>query len=154
MDLKVQKRLAAQSMHCSKKRISFDTERLEEIKEAITKNDIRTLVNDRAIIRRQKKGVSRGRAKKNILQKREGRRRSYGSRKGGVNARFSTKRAWILRVRSQRELLEHLRTIGAITSKTFKDIYRKSKGGFFRSKRHIRLYLQEHNLVTKNEKTK
>ena len=44
MELKVQKRLSAQVMGCSEKRVIFDPARLNDIKEAITKKDIKLLV--------------------------------------------------------------------------------------------------------------
>ena len=64
MDLSNQKRLAADLCKCSIKRIRFDEDRLEDIKEAITKVDIRGLINDRAIIKLPARGVSRSRARK------------------------------------------------------------------------------------------
>ena len=62
--LKLQKRLAASILGCSEKRIVFDTDRLEDIKEAITKLDIRSLIADKAIKAKPIKGVSRVRARK------------------------------------------------------------------------------------------
>ena len=46
MQLKIQKRLASQILKSSQKRIVFDTTRLEDIKEAITKVDIKALINE------------------------------------------------------------------------------------------------------------
>ena len=40
MNLNLQKRLAANVIGCSEKRVVFDPSRLEDIKEAITKTDI------------------------------------------------------------------------------------------------------------------
>ena len=40
-----------------------------------------------------------------------------------------------------------LKTGSKISDEVYKDLYRKSKGGFFRSKRHIKLYLTEHKLT-------
>ena len=59
MNLIVQKRIAADILGCSKKRVVFDQERLSDIKEAITKADLRGLVSEGAIHKVQKKGVSR-----------------------------------------------------------------------------------------------
>jgi len=44
MKLNLQKRLAAQILKCSEKRIQLDTTRLSDIKEAITKADIKSLI--------------------------------------------------------------------------------------------------------------
>ena len=109
MELKIQKRLAAQVLKCSPKRIRLDTERLEEIKEAITKADIRSLINTKAIVKVQKKGVSRFKAKIRHLKKKEGRYKGFGSRKGRNTARLPPKRRWMNAVRLQRGLLKMLK---------------------------------------------
>src|SRR3989344_4945269 len=117
MILKSQRRIAAQLLKVGLNRIWFDPERLDEIKESITKADIRSLIQDGAIQKKPETGISRGR-----------------------------KRAWILKIRAQRKLLGRLRQKKVITPKTYSLLYRKAKGGFFRSTRHIHLYAQEHKL--------
>ena len=151
MDLTVQKRLASQIMKCSPKRVVFDTARTEEIKESVTKSDIRLLIKDRAIVVEQKKGVSRFRTRKNRGQKKKGRQKGQGSRKGTANARSNKKTEWINKVRLQRTFLKTLREKEMITSDTFRMLYCKSKGGFFRSKRHLQMYAEERKLITKKE---
>ena len=69
MDLKVQKRIAASLMGISPKRVWFDPNRLEEIKESITKADMRLLVRDKAVQKKQKRGISGFRSKKIKAQK-------------------------------------------------------------------------------------
>ena len=86
-----------------------------------------------------------------MKQKSKGKRKGPGSRKGGPHSRLTKKERWTIKVRAQRKLLKELRDTGKIETKIYTDLYSKSKGGFFRSRRHINLYIQEHNLV-KNEK--
>ncbi len=150
MKLKTQKRLASQILKCSPKRVKFDEDRLEDIKEAITKADIRALIIDKAISRKNKKGISRVRAKKRATQKRKGKQRGQGSRKGKKTARSPKKNEWMNRIRLQRLFLKELKEKELINKNTFRLLYNKAKGGFFRSKRHIKIYLEEHNLI--NEK--
>ena len=147
MKLNVQKRLAAQALKCSTKRITLDTSRLSDIKEAITTYDIRALVNGGAILKKNKQGVSRGRARELAAQKSKGRRRGHGSRRGTANARDNTKDQWMNRIRLQRDFLKDLKDHKKIKNETYRQLYRKAKGGFFRSKRHIKLYLEEHKLI-------
>ena len=78
-----------------------------------------------------------------------GRKKGHGSRKGTANARLGDKKKWMSRIRLQRTFLKELKTKNKLTNEVYKDLYRKSKGGFFRSKRHIKLYITEHNLVKK-----
>jgi large subunit ribosomal protein L19e len=146
MELKAQKKLAAAVLKCSKSRIRFDAERLDEIKEAITKVDIKSLIKDNAISRKPVNNTSRFRARKKLVQKRKGRQKGPGSRKGKSTARLPKKRRWINQIRIQREFLRYLRDKGIINKKVYRDLYLKCKGGFFRSKRHLKLYIDEHSL--------
>ena len=147
MKLNVQRRLTADILRCPKKRIRFDPERLEEIKEAITKADLRSLINDRAIYAIKKRGISQSRTRKKKEQKRKGRQKGAGSRKGKRTARLSRKREWINRVRSQKKLIKKLREQKKIDSSVYQSLYMKIKGGFFRSRRHIKLYMEEQGII-------
>ena len=147
--LKLQKRLAADILKCSEKRVQFDTDRLEDIKEAITKLDIRSLISDNTIKKKPEKGISRVRARKTLVQKRKGKRKGYGSKKGRKTARLPKKTAWIKKIRIQRQFLKELRDKKLISNADYHSLYSKSKGGFFRSKRHIKLYIEEHGLIKK-----
>lgn len=144
MKLNTKKRIAADLLKCSAKRIRFDNTRLEDIKEAITKADIKSLVKDKAIARLPKKGISRARARKIHKQKTKGQRKGRGSRKGKT---IDKKRVWINKVRVQRLFLKMLRDKGKIDKKTYRGLYLKAKGGFFRSKRHIKVYVEESGLI-------
>ena len=146
MQLKVQKRLAAQVLNASENNIWLDPERIEEIKEAVTKGDIKSLIKDDAITSKKRRGISRFRTRKNKEQKRKGRQRGAGSIKGGEHARLSKKESWMGRIRAQRELLQTLRDKKVIAPLSYRELYLKSKGGFFRSRRHIKLYMQEHGI--------
>ena len=81
--------------------------------------------------------------------KRKGKRTGAGSRKGKKTARLSKKDAWMNKVRLQRKFLKELRDKELITKSDYHSLYQKSKGGFFRSKRHIKLYIDEHRLIKK-----
>ena len=146
MKLDKQKKLAAQVLKAGHKRIKFSPDRLSDIKEAITKGDIRALVISKAIKSNQKKSTSRSRARKLLNQKRKGRRQGKGSREGKKTARLSKKRKWINKVRIQRKFVKDLRNKKKISLPTYGPIYRKIKGGFFRSKNHIKTYLTENKL--------
>src|SRR5210317_918702 len=120
--MKVQKKLAGKILKCSPKRIKLDSSKLGEIKEAITKHDIKLLLGKKVITSKQKKGVSRSRANKILVQKKKGLRKSSGSRKGTANARLNTKRTWIIKIRKQRDLIKRLYTSGKIDGKTYRNI--------------------------------
>jgi large subunit ribosomal protein L19e len=147
--MRLQKRLAAHILNCSPYRITFDESKLGEIKEAITTFDVRRLINKGIIRRVPVQGITRFRTRHTQAQKRRGRRVGQGSRKGTANARAHDKLQWMRQVRAQRDLLKRLRDHGFITHETFNTMYAKTKGGFFRSARHIKLFLQEQELFLK-----
>ena len=101
-DTSNQKRLSASILKCGENRIWINPEELEQVAGAITREDVRGLIEDGIIKRKQSKGVSRGRARKRQIKRKVGRRTGQGSRKGKTNARLAKKRKWIRKIRSQR----------------------------------------------------
>jgi large subunit ribosomal protein L19e len=154
MNLKTQKRLAAQIMKVGETRVWFDPGRLDEIKEAITKADLKPLIKNEAIKKKPEKGISRFRARKRQTQRKKGRQQNTGSRKGKRTSRLSGKQEWMNRLRAQRKLIFTLRETASITNDTFKILYKKAKGGFFRSRSHIMLYLKENKLLAERKNGK
>jgi len=149
MELKVQKRLAADVLKCSPKRVWFSEQNLEEIKESITKADMRVLANRGVIQEKPARNNSRGRIRQRLAQKRKGRQKGHGSRKGKKTARSPKKDDWMKKIRLQRTFIKELKDKQLIDAKIYRQLYLKCKGGYFRSKRHIKLYLEEHALFVK-----
>ena len=90
--------------------------------------------------------------RKTRIQKSKGKRKGFGSRKGKKTARgLAPKRVWINKIRLQRDYIKSLRNSKIITSTAYHELYMKSKGGFFRSIRHLKLYTEERGLI-KNER--
>lgn len=147
--LKLQKRIASGILKCSKKRVRLDPERLSDIKEAITKADVRGLIKQGIIKEKPIAGISKVRARKTQAQKRKGRQKGGGSRKGKFSARANPKKVWMNTVRAQRKFLKELKDKGLLVPGGFWELYHKSKGGFFRSVRHIKIYISEKELVKK-----
>ncbi|MBI2647687.1 50S ribosomal protein L19e [Candidatus Woesearchaeota archaeon] len=149
--LDVQRRLAAQILKCGKNRVRFDSNKLDDITRAITKNDVRSLINQGTIFKKRLVGKSMYRARRRKKQKSLGRQKGHGSRKGRKSARLNPKRNWINKIRLQRSYVKSLRDKNTITTSLYHELYLKSKGGFFRSLRHLKLYIKERSLM-KNER--
>ena len=130
----------------------MDPNKLKEVKEAITKKDIKGLVKKNIIVIKQKQGTSKYRIRRAKIQKSKGRRKGIGSRKGASNARLSRKLQWMIKIRNQKDLLMSLRDKSSISRKTYRKLYRMAKGGFFRSTRHIQIYINEHKLIENGNK--
>jgi len=149
--MKSKKRLAAKLLKTSPKKIKFAADAMEDIKKAITRSDIRGLIATQQITKSKKPQQSRFRARKIAVQKTKGRRKGQGSRKGKKHSKITRKENWMVKVRNQREFLRKLRAGDLITSQNYRLTYSKIKGGFFRNKRHLKLYLEE-NKYLKNAK--
>ncbi|MBD3387701.1 MAG: 50S ribosomal protein L19e [Candidatus Altiarchaeales archaeon] len=142
MNLRNQRRLAAEVLKVGVNRVKFDGERLEDISEALTRDDIRTLIKSGAISRKPVKGVSRGRARERERQKEKGRRRGKGHRRGTSNARAPRKREWIRKIRAVRDELRKLKEKKEITVPEYRKLYNQAKGNLFQSRRHLREHIE------------
>lgn len=151
MKLNFQKKLAGKVLSSSTKRVKFDTDRLEDIKQAITKSDVKSLISDGAITEIAARSNSRGRARKRQLQRSKGLQKGPGKRQGKAGARAPRKETWVKKIRVQRRFLKELKDTALIGTTAYRNLYMKAKGGFFRSKNHIKIYMTEHNLFDKKE---
>ncbi len=145
VDLKNQRRMAADLLKCGVNRVWIDTNRTEDVAEAVTRTDVRSLIKEGAIKSKQKKGISRARIKHIQEQKHKGKRKGHGSRKGTKHSRFSKKRRWIQTIRPIRTMLREYRGQGRITAATYRKFYRHAKGGMFKSKAHLNAQLDAQN---------
>jgi large subunit ribosomal protein L19e len=146
-DLRNQRRMAASILKCGVNRVWMDQDRIDEIAKAVTKEDIRILINGKAITFRQIQGISNGRKKFNTKQKEKGRKRGHGSRKGAKYARLPKKERWMRTIRSLRKYLKTLREEKQIDKTTYRKYYRKAKGGEFRSKHHLQTHLVSDGII-------
>lgn len=137
-DLRNQRRMAASILKCGGNRVWMDSDRTDEIAKAVTRADVKILINGGAIKSKQIQGISRGRKKFNQKQKDKGRRKGHGSRKGAKYARLPRKERWMRTIRPIRTYLRQLRDDKSIERSIYRKYYRKAKGGEFRSKHHLR----------------
>ena len=142
MNLRNQRRIAADLLKVGVNKVRFDSDRLEDVHEALTRDDLRYLISSGAITKKQDKGNSRGRIRKRLNQKKKGKRRGQGKRKGSSKARNGGKRAWVNKIRALRDELRTLKTNGVITQGQYRSFYLKAKGNLFHSRRHMREYIE------------
>ena len=147
MNLKPQRRMAAEILKCGKNRVYFDPYLIEDISLAITREDIRNLVKQGVIQKKYKKGNSKYRKNLQHERKKKGRGRGLGKRKGTKHARTPKKRAWIMRIRPIRRELMKLRNRKLITTANYRKLYKNAKGGMFTSVAQLNRYIKEKELV-------
>jgi len=147
MNLKNQRRMASELLKCGVNRVWVDPNRSEDVSDAITRADVRVLINSGTIVARQKKGVSRGRAEFEKAQKRKGRQSGHGSRRGKKGARKPSKERWMQAIRPIRRKLKELRDTGKIDPSTYRIYYLKAKGGVFKNKSHLVSHMKSEDIL-------
>ncbi|MBN1802946.1 MAG: 50S ribosomal protein L19e [Candidatus Lokiarchaeota archaeon] len=147
MNISAQKRMAAEILKCGENRVFLDPYFMEDIKMAITREDIRNLIKEGAIQKRYKKGISKTRKIIRHERKKKGRARGLGKRKGPKGARTPKKKAWMKRIRPQRRELKKMRDRKQITASTYRQLYKNAKGGMFNSVAQMNRYIKEKELM-------
>ncbi|WP_255195209.1 50S ribosomal protein L19e [Halorarius litoreus] len=141
-DLKAQKRLAADVLDVGKNRVWFDPDRQADIADAITREDIRELVDEGAITSEDARGNSRGRARERAKKRAYGHRKGQGKRKGKKGGRANSKQDWQSRIRAQRRTLKELRDEGELDASEYRSLYDQASGGEFDSIADLERYIE------------
>jgi len=127
MNLKKKKKLAARTLGLGIDSIAFRNERIDEIKEAITKQDIRDLVSSGAIIIKPVKGRRKKEKNKN--------KKGFGKIKKKIKAR---KQNYVRLTRKLRQYVKQLKMQEKVTQEDYKKIRKQIRAKTFRSKSHMR----------------
>ena len=141
-DLASQRRIAAAVLGCGVNRVWINPEKLSEVQSAMSREDIRNLIEEGAISSHQKKGISRGRARARIAKRAYGHCKGPGRRSGAKGARTPAKTQWIKKIRAQRKELRAQRDAGSITRSEYRRLYRRAAGGQFRNVAHLKAQIE------------
>jgi large subunit ribosomal protein L19e len=137
VNLKKKRELIARMLGIGANRVKFEPDKLDDIADSITREDLRSLVKRGTIWTTKVKGTSRGRAKtKQAIRKKSG--LGPGSKKGKKTARMGKKSAYVTKIRSLRYHLKVLKDRDEINRQTYWSIYKKVDGGQVRSVSHLR----------------
>jgi len=134
VNVKNKRRLIARYLGVGIDRVWIDPEAVDEVMDIDTREDVMILIR-RGIVKVKNISGQQHRIRK--------RKRGPGSRKGPKTSRMSKKELWMQRVRAQRKFLRYLRDKGLLTRKQYRLLYRRVKGGMFRSKAHLLDYIKE-----------
>jgi large subunit ribosomal protein L19e len=135
VNIKKKRELVARIIGVGANRVRFEPDKLEDVADSITRENIRSLVNRGAIWTVKPKGTSRGRAiSKRSVWKVHG--KGPGSKKGKRTARVGKKEIYVVKVRSMRYHLKVLKERKDISNDIYWQIYKKVNGGQVRSLAH------------------
>ncbi len=137
--LSLQKRLASEILKIGETRVWINPSHLDEVKGAITRADVRRMINH-GYIKAKKEKIKRPKPKKK-------RKKGPGSRKGAKGARRPKKEKWMNTIRPLRRMLKKLREEEKIDVKTYRKLYLQAKSGAFRNRSHLRLYLEQRGII-------
>lgn len=145
--LTLQKKLAAKIMKIGKSRVWLnpDKEKQKELQAAITRADVKRLISKK-VIKEIPSKIKRPRTKKERTK-----RRGPGSRAGSKYARLPKKKRWMITVRALRKMLKELKDEGKLDNATYRKLYMLVKGGQFRSRSHLRIYMEQRELLKKEK---
>lgn len=152
MSIKFAKRAASEILGRGESAIRFKPSAMKEIREAITKEDVRKLISEKSIIAVKPKHNMSMNSKLLKRKRLAGRRRGIGRRKGTLKARGVL--PWERRVRSQRALLKELKRMGKIDSKAFKSFYRRITGNSFPNKASLLMHIKESGIAITDDELK
>ena len=142
VNLKAKKRLVARVTGVGIHRIRFDTDHLTDIADAITRENIRSLITANTIRIKSFTGTSKGRAHTKKAQKNK-RGTTQGSKKGSKGARVGKKTVYVAKVRALRRLLKIAKDRKDLTNPEFWALYKRVGGNTVRNKAHLRTLMDE-----------
>lgn len=143
MNFSTQKRMAADLLKVGVNRVWIDPDAADEVEQAVTRDDVRGLIDEGVIQRRRSKGQSRGRARTRQEKRKKRRGTGHGKRKGRKGARNPSKRQWVSKIRAQRKALRELRDSGAIDRDVYREHYRKAAGGIYPDVFHMKKAIKD-----------
>lgn len=142
VNLKAKKRLAARVLGVGVHRIRFLEDHLDDVRNAITRQEIRSLVTANTITVKPFTGTSKGRAHTKKSQRNK-RGTKQGSKQGRKGARVGKKEVYVIKVRALRRLLRIAKIREEITNDEFWLLYKKIGGNTVRNKAHLRALMEE-----------
>jgi large subunit ribosomal protein L19e len=142
VNLKAKKRLASRIVGVGIHRIKFNSDHLDDIADAITRENIRSLITANTIKIKSITGTSRGRSHTKKSQRNK-RGTTQGSKQGRKGARVGKKEVYVTKIRSLRRLLKIAKDRKDLTNPEFWSLYKKVGGNTVRNKAHLRLLMEE-----------
>lgn len=142
VNLKAKKRLVSRITGVGMHRVKFDADHLDDIADAITRANIRSLITANTIKIKSITGTSKGRAHQKKAQRNK-RGTTQGSKQGRKGARVGKKQVYVAKIRALRRLLKIAKDREELTNPEFWALYKKVGGNTVRNKAHLRTLMEE-----------
>jgi len=142
VNLRTKRQLVSRILGVGLDRVKFDPTYLDDVADAITRDNIRSLITANVIEIKPIKGTSKGRAHFKKAQRKK-RGTKHGSRKGSRGARVGKKEVYVKRVRAMRHQLKVSKARKEIPNKSYWNLYKQVNGNQVRNLAHLRTLIAE-----------
>ena len=141
VNLKTKRQLVSRILGVGLDRVKFDPEHLDDVADAITRDNIRSLITANVIEIRPNKGTSKGRARFKKLQRGK-RGTKQGSKKGRKGARIGKKQVYVRKIKALRHQLKVSKSRKEIANESYWKLYKQVSGNQVRNLAHLRTLIE------------
>ena len=141
VNLKTKRQLVSRILGVGLDRVKFDPEHLDDVADAITRDNIRSLITANVIEIKPIRGTSKGRSYFKKLQRKK-RGTKQGSKKGSRGARKGRKEIYVRKIKALRHQLKVSKSRKEITNETYWQLYKQVSGNQVRNLAHLRSLLE------------
>lgn len=152
MGMATTKRMAASILGVGESRIRVKPGNEKRVGEALTREDVRSLIKEGLVLALPSRTPSRAVARVKASQKKKGRRKGLGSRGGRKYSKVSRKFIWMSKVRAQRNMLNKMRSQNRLKKGSFRGVYSMVKGHAFKAVSQMMTHMEESGILEKREK--
>jgi len=141
VNLKTKRQLVSRILGVGVDRVKFDPEHLDDVADAITRDNIRSLITANVIEIKPIKGTSKGRSYFKRLQRRK-RGTKQGSKKGRKGARTGKKQVYVRKIKAMRHQLKVSKLRKEIVNEDYWKLYKQVSGNQVRNLAHLRSLIE------------
>ncbi len=142
VNLRTKRQLVSRILGIGVDRVKFDPEYLDDVADAITRDNIRSLITANVIQIKPIKGTSKGRAYFKKLQRGK-RGTKQGSKKGSKGARIGKKEVYVNKIRAMRHQLKVSKSRKELANDSYWKLYKQVSGNQVRNLAHLRTLIDE-----------
>ena len=141
VNLKTKRQLVSRILGVGVDRVKFDPEHLDDVADAITRDNIRSLITANVIEIKPIRGTSKGRSHFKKLQ-RSKRGTKQGSKKGRKGARTGKKQVYVRKIKAMRHQLKVSKLRKEIANENYWKLYKQVSGNQVRNLAHLRSLIE------------
>ena len=141
VNLETKRQLVSRILGVGVDRVKFDPEHLDDVADAITRDNIRSLITANVIEIKPIKGTSKGRSHFKKLQ-RSKRGTKQGSKKGRKGARTGKKQVYVRKIKAMRHQLKVSKSRKEIVNEDYWKLYKQVSGNQVRNLAHLRSLIE------------